>query len=90
MPYRYTRADGATGVVESVRDLTWAGPNCQGARDGCVVKCEWVEPKKEYRWRCEWDNGETTLQETPPQGTFWQEAEYRDCLVKCERIEVTE
>ena len=84
MAFKWTWSDGTVEPAHSEP----AGPGCwYGARVN-VVKCEWVEPKTEYRWRWTHESGLTIdyTQPIPVGPNVWKMAD--DPIVKVERIEV--
>ena len=85
MAFKWTWSDGTVEPAHSEP----AGPGCwYGARVN-VVKCEWVEPKTEYRWRVTRASGDVTRWECAPLVSVWEfSAECPDPVVKVERIEV--
>ena len=84
MPYKVTYADGTTLDTEEEPEANhWAR---QPAR-WRVVKCEWVEPRKEYRWVVTVESGGTLTVRTLDEATRWTAGNPE--VVKVERIEVT-
>ena len=87
MAYRVTRRNGERDLVgnDFARYVAWAHEEDRG---WAVVKCEWVEPKKETRWRIKWSNGETRDHHDAPLADMWTQGHYRDYVLSCERVEV--
>ena len=87
MPWKVRLRDGKEYVDAQTepRDMNWY----QGSFNP-VVACEWVEPKKEYRWRATWANGEFQDCSVPPVADAFIHGDLRlGPYVKVERIEVT-
>ena len=97
MPYLITYVNGRT---EDRNDppRVWAGGNhicdesCPWDPEWHAVRCEWVEPRKEYRWRVTWAEGETLYYRMPQDALrygpeVWESGD--NPVVKVERIEVT-
>ena len=85
MAFKWTWSDGTVEPDHSEP----AGLGCWFGAKVNVVACEWVEPRKEYRWRVTYESGRTDDWASPPErGLWWDYGRAVDLIVKVERIEV--